>query len=389
MRLWVKLKHGKDKKVRCFYPLVFRDEVSDVAPAVSDGDIVALLDAKGRWIAWGTYSAKSRIAVRVLTLQDEPIDQEFFARRLQSALDQRKPLTKVTNAYRVVHAEADFLPGLVVDKYADIVVVQVRTTGMERLQPLWFEPLRELLKPRGIYERSDMEARKEEGLAPTKRLLWGEVPNLVEICEHGLRFLVDVQQGLKTGFYLDQRENRKKTQELVQPNERFLDLFAYTGAFSLYAAAKGAECVAVEQHPHLVALGEQQAALNGVKVQFRCGNVFEELPRLAEEGQTFDVIVIDPPAIAKREEQVPSLRKAIYRVVRDALPLLAPGGRIVVCSCVYHMDWSDLMESVRFAASDLGVPLRLLAQWTQDLDHPIRLHIPETQYLRCVVLQKD
>ncbi len=389
MRQWVKLKPGKEKKVRHFYPSVYREEVSEVAPSVNDGDLVAVLDTKGKWLAWGTYSSKSHIAIRVLSTTDERIDTEFFVRRFQQAAALRQHLVSVTNAYRVVYGEADFLPGLIVDKYADTVVVQVRTRGMERLRPLWFDALLAVLQPQSVYERSDMEGRREEGLVPVKGTLYGEVPERIEINEHGLRFFVDVRQGLKTGFFLDQRDNRKRMQEMVQPGERFLDLFAYTGAFSLYAAAKGAECIAVEQQPHFVALGQEQARLNGLKVMFRCGNVFEELPKLVQEKQTFDVAVIDPPAIAKRETQLPSLRKAIYRVVRDALPLLRPGGRMLVCACVYHMDWSDLWESVRFAASDLQVPLRVLTQWTQGSDHPIRLHIPETQYLRCLLLQRD
>jgi 23S rRNA (cytosine1962-C5)-methyltransferase len=290
------------------------------------------LDERGKFLAWGTYSAKSHVAFRVLTLQDEPVDKDFFANRLQKALEQRKHLLEITNAVRLVHAEADFLPGLIVDRYGEFAVIQVRTKGMERLRNLWFEPLMELLKPKGVYERSDMEGRKEEGLTPFKGLLYGTVPEKIEIVEHGLRFLVDVERGLKTGFYLDQRDNRKLVGELVQPGEQFLDLFAYTGAFSIYAATKGAECTAVEQHKHLVELGQEQAKLNGVKVNFRCGNVFEELPKLASEGQQFDFIVIDPPAIAKSEKQIASLRKAIHRVVSDSLRILKPGGRMLVCT---------------------------------------------------------
>ncbi|MFN4180585.1 MAG: class I SAM-dependent rRNA methyltransferase [Armatimonadota bacterium] len=389
MRKWVKLKPNKSKKVRKFYPLVYRDEVVDVSPSVEDGDLTVLLDEKGKFLAWGTYSSKSHVAFRVLTLNDEPIDSDFFAGRFRSALAQRRHLQGVTNAFRLVHAEADFLPGLIVDCYAEILVVQVRTKGMERLKNLWLEPLMELMQPKGVYERSDMEGRREEGLTPFKGLLYGSVPDRVEIFEHGLRFLVDVKRGLKTGFYLDQRDNRKLVQSLVQPSEQFLDLFAYTGAFSIYAAAKGAECTAVEQHQHLVELGVEQARLNEVKVNFRCGNVFEELPKLATEGKQFDFVVIDPPAIAKSEKQLSSLKKAIHRVVKDSLRVLRPGGRMLVCSCVYHMDWSDLIETVRFAASDMEVPLRLLVQTTQASDHPIRLHIPESQYLRCLLLQRD
>jgi len=389
MRKWVKLKAGKSKKVQKFYPLVYRDEVQDVSPSVEDGDLASLVDERGKFLAWGTYSAKSHVAFRVLTLQDEPVDRDFFANRLQKAFEQRKHLQGITNAARLVHAEADFLPGLVIDCYGDFAVIQVRTKGMERLRDLWFEPLLELLKPKGVYERSDMEGRREEGLAPFKGLLYGTVPKRIKIVEHGLMFLVDVEQGLKTGFYLDQRDNRKLVRELVQPGEQFLDLFAYTGAFSVYAATKGAECMAIEQHKHLVELGLEQAKLNGAKVNFRCGNVFEELPKLASEGWQFDFIVIDPPAIAKSEKQIASLRKAIHRVVSDSLRVLKPGGRMLVCTCVYHMDWSDLIETVRFAASDLNVPLRILAQTTQATDHPIRLHIPESQYLRCLLLQRD
>ena len=389
MRKWVKLKAGKSRKVQKFYPLVYRDEVAEVSPSVEDGDLATLLDEQGKFLAWGTFSAKSHVAFRILTLQDEPVDRDFFANRLQKAFEQRKHLREITNAVRLVHAEADFLPGLIVDRYDEFAVIQVRTKGMERLRDLWFEPLLGLLKPRGVYERSDMEGRKEEGLTPFKGLLYGTVPERIEIVEHGLRFLVDVERGLKTGFYLDQRDNRKLVSELVQPGEQFLDLFAYTGAFSVYAATKGAECTAIEQHKHLVELGLEQAKLNKVEVNFRCGNVFEELPKLGSEGQRFDFIVIDPPAIAKSEKQIASLRRAIHRVVSDSLRVLKPGGQMLVCTCVYHMDWSDLIETVRFAASDLNVPLRILAQTTQAPDHPIRLHIPESQYLRCLLLQRD
>lgn len=389
MRKWVKLKPEKSKKVQKFYPLIYRDELLGVSPHLDDGDIATLLDENGKFIALGTYSVKSHVAFRVLTLQDESIDRNFFTKRLQTAITQRQNLRSITNAFRLIHAEADFLPGLIVDCYADVVVVQVRTKGMNKLRNFWLEPLIELLEPKGVYERSDMEGRKEEGLQPFKGLLYGFVPERVEIVEHGLRFLVDVRQGLKTGFYLDQRDNRKLVQDLIQPNEQLLDLFAYTGAFSIYAAVKGAKCVAIEQHQHLVELGREQAKLNNAQVDFHCANVFEELPRLATKGKQFDFIVIDPPAIAKGEKQLPALKRAIHRIVRDALTLLRPGGRMLVCTCVYHMDWSDLIETVRFAASDMNIPLRLLAQTTQSCDHPIRLHIPESQYLRCLLLQRD
>jgi 23S rRNA (cytosine1962-C5)-methyltransferase len=386
---WVKLQPGKDKKVRHFYPFVFRDELAGVGPQVNDGDLVRLLDTDGRFVAWGTYSATSRIAFRTLTLNDEPIDRAFFVARLQAAWQRRQPLMTVTNAFRVVHAEADFLPGLIVDRYADTVVVQVRTLTMERLKPLWLEPLVELFRPQGVLERSDMEGRREEGLPPVKQALYGTVPPRVDIVEHGLRFLVDVWDGLKTGFYLDQRDNRKLMQTLVRPGERFLDLFAYTGAFAIYAAKTGAESVAVEQRPSAIAVGQEQARFNGVTVAFRCGNVFDELPRFFAEGARFDAVVIDPPAIAKSKRELDSLKWAIWKLVHGVLPLLNDGGRMLVCTCTYHMDWTTLMEAVRLAASDRRVPLRVLMQTTQSLDHPVRLHLPESQYLRCLLLQRD
>ena len=386
---WLKLKRGKDKKVRKFYPFVYRDEVADIAPTVGDGDIVCLLDADGRFVAWGTYSATSHIAFRTLTLNDEPIDRNFFLARLKEALRLRQSLVSTTDAFRLVHAEGDFLPGLIVDRYGDILVVQVRTLGMERLKPLWLDALLELLSPKGIFERSDMEGRQEEGLPPAKGLLYGEVPERVEIHEDGLRFLVDVRDGLKTGFYLDQRDNRRLMRSLVRPGERFLDLFAYTGAFAIHAAKAGADCVAIEQLPSAVALWREQGALNGVTVEFRCGNAFDELPKLAAEGRRFDAVVIDPPAIAKSKREVASLKWAIWKLVHGILPMLKEGGRLLVCTCTYHMDWATLTEAVRLAASDRHVPLRLLTQTTQSPDHPIRLHFPESQYLRCLLLQRD
>lgn len=389
MEKWIKLRSGKEKKLRNFYPFIFRDEILEIGPTVEDGDIVLALDNKARFVAIGTYSSCSHIAFRSFSLQEEVIDKNFFAKRIEAALQLRQSLSSQTNAYRLVHAEADFLPGLLVDKYGDILVVQVRSKGMERLQSQWLEPLIEIIKPLGVYERSDMESRAEEGLRPIHRVLYGQIPELIEIEENGLRFLVDIRKGLKTGYYLDQRDNRALIRALIKPGQSLLDLFAYTGAFSIYGASAGAIAVAIEQYPYMVEIGKMQAKLNDVDVKFLCGNVFELLPTLQAHGNEFDFIIIDPPAIAKGKGKVASLKKMIYKICYETLPILRPRGKMLICSCAYHMGWDQLIEAIRFAANERQLPLRILKQCTQPIDHPVRIHIPESHYLRCLLVERD
>lgn len=380
----VKIVGGREKKLQHGYPWVQRGEISEVLGAPTPGALVRIVNFRNETLGIGTYNPQSRFPVRLLTTADEPIDRAFFERRLEHALRHRQRVVQDTNAMRLVFSEADGLPGLIVDQYADYLVVQVRTMGMERLRELWLPTLIEQLEPKGVIERSEMASRAEEGLEPFAGVLHGDAPELIEIEESGLLFLVPTDAGRKTGFYLDQRENRRRLAAQVRPGERVLDLFCYTGAFALYAARAGAHAVGVDILPDAIDLAEVHARRNRLEAHWIVENAFDWLPQAAEQGAQFDWIVLDPPAIAKRQDQKDSLRWAIWKLVYNALPLLTEGGRLVVCSCAYQLSLAEMLDTVRLAATDRAVPLFLEEITFQAPDHPYLMQFPESLYLKCL-----
>jgi len=380
----VKIVGGREKKLQHGYPWVQRGEISEVLGAPTPGALVRIVNFRNETLGIGTYNPQSRFPVRVLTTADEPIDRAFFEQRLERALRHRQRVVQDTNAMRLVFSESDGLPGLIVDQYADYLVVQVRTMGMERLRELWLPTLIEQLEPKGVIERSEMASRAEEGLEPFAGVLHGDAPELIEIEESGLLFLVPTDAGRKTGFYLDQRENRRRLAAQVRPGERVLDLFCYTGAFALYAARAGAHAVGVDILPDAIDLAEVHARRNRLEAHWIVENAFDWLPQAAEQGAQFDWIVLDPPAIAKRQDQKDSLRWAIWKLVYHALPLLTEGGRLVVCSCAYQLSLAEMLDTVRLAATDRTIPLFLEEITFQAPDHPYLLQFPESLYLKCL-----
>ncbi|MDW8107187.1 MAG: class I SAM-dependent rRNA methyltransferase [Armatimonadota bacterium] len=378
---------GREKKLHHGYPWVQRGEIAEVIGTPTPGALVRVLSYRGEFVGIGTYNPHSRFPVRLLTPNEEPIDRSFFEARLERALRYRQRVVQGTNAMRLLFSESDGVAGLIVDQYADYLVVQVRTLGMERLKSLWLPVLIERLEPKGIIERSEMAGRSEEGLEPFAGTLYGEVPELIEIEESGLQFLVPTDAGRKTGFYLDQRENRRRLAQRVRPSERVLDLFCYTGAFALYAARAGAQAIGVDILPDAIDLAKQHAQRNNLHAEWVVDNAFEWLPRAAEQGLQFDWIVIDPPAIAKRHDQKDSLRWAIWKLVYHALPLLTPCGQMVVCSCAYALGIADMLDAVRLAATDRNTPLYLEEITLQAPDHPYLLQFPESLYLKCLWLR--
>jgi 23S rRNA (cytosine1962-C5)-methyltransferase len=380
----VKIVGGREKKLQHGYPWVQRGEISEVLGAPTPGALVRIVNFRNETLGIGTYNPQSRFPVRVLTTADEPIDRAFFEQRLERALRHRQRVVQDTNAMRLVFSESDGLPGLIVDQYADYLVVQVRTMGMERLRELWLPTLIEQLEPKGVIERSEMASRAEEGLEPFAGVLHGDAPELIEIEESGLTFLVPTDAGRKTGFYLDQRENRRRLAAQVRPGERVLDLFCYTGAFALYAARAGAHAIGVDILPDAIDLAEVHARRNRLEAHWIVENAFDWLPQAAEQGAQFDWIVLDPPAIAKRQDQKDSLRWAIWKLVYHALPLLSEGGRLVVCSCAYQLSLAEMLDTVRLAATDRTIPLFLEEITFQAPDHPYLLQFPESLYLKCL-----
>ncbi len=381
------LKSGREKKLRHLYPWVQQGEIAEVQGNPTAGALVQIFANDGTFVGVGTYNPKPRFPVRVLSLNDEPIDTAFFARRIERALRLRQAVVSDANASRVLFGESDGIPGLIVDQFGDYLVVQVRTAGMERLKPLWLPALIETLNPKGILERSEMESRREEGLRPHTECLYGELPELIPIHESGLEFLVPTQWGLKTGFYIDQRENRRQLARLVKPSERVLDLFCYTGAFSLYASRVGAQAIGVDILPDAIRLAQQHAEMNGLTATWHTANAFDWLVEAQGRGEQYDWVILDPPAIAKTRGQRDSLKWAIWKLVYNALPLVPEGGRLVVCSCAYQLDLSVMIDTVRLASTDRGRALWVDDVSFQSPDHPFLLQFPESLYLKCLWLR--
>ncbi|MEW6573265.1 MAG: class I SAM-dependent rRNA methyltransferase [Bacillota bacterium] len=381
---------GEEKRVLSGHPWVYRTEVRDVQGGFEPGDVVEIEDARGRFIARGYANPASQIFIRLLTRRrDEAVGREFFRRRLETAGAYRAKVVRNTTAYRLVNAEADFLPALIVDRYGDYLVVQFLTLGMERFKELVVELLVELFTPRGIYERSDVSVREREGLEPFGGLLYGEVPQFVEIEENGVRFRVDLHTGQKTGFFLDQRENRRAVAALAS-GASVLDCFCYTGGFAVSAARGGAASVlAVDASGAALGLAQENAALNGVseRCTFREANCFDELRRLTDAGAHFDLVVLDPPSFTKSKEALPGAIRGYKEINLRAMKLLRAGGYLVTCSCSYHLSEGLFLEVVGAAACDSRRTLRLIELRRQSRDHPMLLSAPETYYLKCGVFQ--
>lgn len=380
----VHLKRGKERKVHNFYPWIQRGECR--AEGIEDGSVARLVDFEGKFLAVGTYNAKSRFQFRVCSLKDEPLDQGFFEARFRQAAELRRQLVSGTDSWRLVHSEADGLPGLIIDQYGDWLIVQVRSLGMENLKDQWLPALEKVIQPRGIFERSEMAGREEEGLTPRSGVLSGEQPSDVVVHEGGLNFAVPVVDGLKTGFYLDQRETRRRFADRVKPGDKVLDCFCYTGAFTLNAVKSGAVAIGVDIHKGALEIARENARRNGLEAVFVEANAFEYIE--TDVMGPYDWIILDPPAIAKTAASRDSLKWGIWKLVKASIPQLKPGGRLIVCSCSYQLGLQELIEVSRLAASDCGVRLFLDDITFQDDDHPAPIHFPEALYLKCAWLRR-
>ena len=381
----VVLKPKKERKVRNFYPWIQRGEVARVDGEVEDGGLARLVSHDGEFLAVGTYNSKSRFQFRILTLEEVEIDELFFERRFREAINQREGLITGTNARRIVYSEADLLPGLIIDDYDGHLVVQVRSLGMEMLKSTWLPALCKAAQPKSVYEKSEMAGRKEEGLEPTFGLLVDVTPDEITVEEDGLKLTALIKEGLKTGFYLDQRNTRRLFAERVKEGDRVLDGFCYTGAFTMHAARAGADVLGIDLHVDAIETAKKDAEANDLKASFELANLFEWLEENEEEK--FDWMILDPPAISKTSKNRDSLKWALWKLVKNAIPHLNPNGRLIVCSCSYQMNQKELVEICRLAASDCGVRLFLDDITIQDLDHPAPVQFPEALYLKCAWLR--
>ncbi|MEB3195612.1 MAG: class I SAM-dependent rRNA methyltransferase [Candidatus Sericytochromatia bacterium] len=391
----VVLRKGREARVAAGHPWVFAGEVVRVPDRQADGQVVAVEDARGRLLGLGLANTQSNILVRLLTRQREPIDSAFFLRRVEEALLLRERYGRLSQgpeaAYRLIHGEADGLPGLIVDRYGDWLVVQALAFGMAQRLPMFAEILAKVCRVRGIYERSDAPVRTLEGLERRAGLLWGEAPPAdLTIDEHGMKFLVDVENGQKTGFFLDQRLNRVRLRELVGGAKDVLNTFCYSGGFSIASALGGAERVlSVDISAEAIALAERNAAINGVasRCEWLAANAFDTLRELERAERRFDVVILDPPAFTKNKDSIPGAIRGYKDINLRAMRLLNPGGLLVTSSCSHHITPAMFSAIVAEAASDTRKRLRQLELRGPSPDHPVLPAAPETDYLKFLVAE--
>ncbi len=391
MKKRVFLKKGRKKSVLMRHPWIFSGAIDRVDRSVNPGDIVDVYDYTGRFLAKGYINPKSQITIRILTWNqdDDPSSDEFLANRLKNAIDMRMNYfdQSVTNAFRLVNSEADFLPGLIVDKYNDTIVIQVLTLGMEMLRDKIIKILIDMLSPKCIYERSDTQIRKKEGLSPKKALIYGDVEDRVEILENGFRFLVDVQNGQKTGFYLDQRDNRKEILNFCK-GKKVLNCFAYTGAFSVYALKGGAEQVVnVEFSPSAIELGKEIMKLNFLdeRSEFVGGDAFEVLRKMKKRKEMFDLIILDPPKFAHTQGSIENALRGYKDINLQAMKILNPGGILFTFSCSGAVSIEMFSKTVTWAAMDAKRDVHVIKRLGQPIDHPHLTSFLESEYLKGLV----
>jgi 23S rRNA (cytosine1962-C5)-methyltransferase len=391
------LKPGRERSVLQRHPWVFSGAIAQLQGKMEPGETAAVRAPQGNFLAWAAYSPTSRIAARIWSWDEaEKIDADFFRRRVLAAVDLRRRLipAQETDALRLIHGESDGLPGLVVDQYADTLVVQFLSAGVELWREALIAALMETTGAKSIYERSDVEARKLEGLAQREGWITnpsGGPASPVTICEQGLKFLVDPQHGQKTGFYLDQRRNRRKLQDYTAGRE-VLNCFCYTGGFSLYAQAGGAKSVlSIDSSADALETARRNAALNGMEgaaLTWMEADVFQALRQFRDEGRQFDVIVLDPPKFAATAAQAERAARGYKDINLLAFKLLRPGGTLFTFSCSGGISAELFQKIVAGAALDAGVDALIVEQLTQGADHPIALNFPEGAYLKglvCVV----
>lgn len=390
----VTLKKGEGRSLKAGGLWIYDNEINTILGSVEDGELVRVNDFDGYVLGTGFINRKSRLTVRMLTRdKDTEVNEAFLEKRVRAAWEYRKR-TVDTGSCRLIFGEADFLPGFVADKFSDVCVIQSLALGIDRLKPVILEALRKVLAEdgitlRGIYERSDAKVREQEGMERVKGFLSEPFDTEVEIVENGVRYLVDIADGQKTGFFLDQKYNRLAVQKLCAGAE-VLDCFTHTGSFALNAGIAGAKRVlGVDASDAAVEQAEKNAELNNLsdRVSFRCADVFELLPELVRNQEEYDVVILDPPAFTKSRHSVKNAVKGYREINRRGLQLVKDGGYLCTCSCSHFMTPELFAETIAQAARDVRVRLRQAEYRTQAADHPILWSADESYYLKFYIFQ--
>lgn len=382
------LKKGEEKRILQGHPWVFANEVSKIEGKEKQGSIAEVFSFDGRYVGRGYINHLSKIIVRILTLGSEEIDRDFFKNRIEKAVFYRRSLG-FSDSFRAVFAESDLLPGLIVDKYGDYLSVQFLTLGMEVRKAMIVDILKEVLSPKGIYERSDVAVRKKEGLEPIKGLLYGEIPDEVIIEENGVKLSVDIINGQKTGYFLDQKSNRDRVKPYVY-GKSVLDCFCNVGGFSMCAAKYGAKSVvSLDISPLAISTVEKNARLNGfTQIQPIEADVFQALRDYRKSQTTFDTIILDPPAFTKSIDTVKEGYGGYVDINSLALKLLNPNGHLITCSCSQHLTMPLFIKMIKESAIRAGVTAEVVELAIQGQDHPMLLSDEEALYLKCAVIRR-
>ena len=391
----VTLKKGAGRTLKQGGPWIYDNEVESIMGSFTDGDIVLVHDFDGYPLGRGFVNRNSKLTVRMMTRdRDTEVDESFIRMRVKNAWEYRKKVMDDVSSCRVIFGEADFLPGLVVDKFADVLVVESLALGIDRFKGMIVDILKELMEVdgihiRGVYERSDAKVREQEGMERIKGFIGEPFDTKVEIVENGVRYYVDVKDGQKTGFFLDQKYNRRAAAKLCK-GARVLDCFTHTGSFALNAGLAGAEHVlGVDASELGVAQARENAALNGLsgRVEFLCEDVFDLLPRLEKQGEKFDVVILDPPAFTKSRSSIKKAVKGYREINLRGMKLVKDGGYLATCSCSHFMDQELFTKTIGQAAQNVHKRLRQVEFRTQAPDHPILWGAGDSYYLKFYIFQ--
>jgi 23S rRNA (cytosine1962-C5)-methyltransferase len=390
----IKLKKGKDKAVLQRHPWVFSGALEKINGTPANGDVVKVCNANNDFLAYGYFNDQSRVAVRLLEWdENQIIDEAWYAQKINQAITSRAHLlkSKNTNTYRLIFSEADFLPGLIVDKYDDFLSVQILSTGIEQAKPIIIDLLVKALQPKGVFDRSDATARTHEGITAENGLLWGEAPAaFIAVKENGITYHINIAEGQKSGFYCDQRDNRKFLAEYAD-GKNVLDCFSYSGGFGLNAFKNGATSVtSVDSSALAIETLKQNIALNKLGSKNHTAfqsDVNKQLRVFKEEGKKFDIIILDPPKYAPSRSALDRAARAYKDLNRLALLLLERGGLLATFSCSGAVDIATFKQIIAWAALDAGKEVQIIKQFSQPEDHPIRTSFPEGEYLKGLLVR--
>lgn len=383
------LRKGAQHRVESGHPWVYQSELDYIDSEFEPGDIVDVYNFRQKFIGRGYINPRSQIIVRLLSREQEPIDREFFKKRIQTAWKYRQTFISEPEYCRLVYGEADFLPALIVDKFGPYMVIQTLALGIDVHKDTIVSVLDELFQPEGIYERNDVPVRRLEGLPEVKGYLKGDFPTEIKVLENGIPFYADIKEGQKTGFFYDQRENRVFLKPFIRDAE-VLDCFCHTGSFAVHAALYGAKKItSIDISAEAIELAKKNAELNGVAAvcDFQVANAFDALRSMAEEQRQFDVVILDPPAFTKSRHALEGAARGYKEINLRGLKMVRPGGFLVTCSCSFHMGRDLFQAIVTDAARDARRVIRQVEYRTQAKDHPILPSAAETEYLKFLVVQ--